>query len=190
MPVMRASRPDDKQKIGDLLYEKLKDEHGKLAGDLFSLCDSRLTLSAPPLSPIKLLGVLRAGKIVGMLLEGLPHEGLALLCEDPDELKKLVALASPMLEIQRLELSLSEPTPEGLKLLELLGRVLARTCTDTSPHRANACWSLADLSMEPPWRVEVGKRQRLLEVNRVSALTNTRYCFHELASAASTHSIY
>jgi hypothetical protein len=64
MPVMRASRPSDKQKIGDTLYERLKGEHGKLAG-----------------------------KIVGMLLEGRAHEQLLFLCESPDDLAQTVAEA-------------------------------------------------------------------------------------------------
>ena len=64
MPVMRASRPSAKQKIGDTLYERLKGEHGKLAG-----------------------------KIVGILLEGLAREQLLFLCESPDDLAQMVAEA-------------------------------------------------------------------------------------------------
>ena len=69
MPVMRASRPSAKQKVGDTLYEQLKGVHGKLAG-----------------------------KIVGMLLEGLPHEQLHFLCASPDDLATTVAKAVPLLE--------------------------------------------------------------------------------------------
>jgi hypothetical protein len=92
MPVMRASRPESKQKIGDVLYEQLKCEHGKLAG-----------------------------KLVGMLLEGLPHERLATLCHEPAALKELVSQAAPLLEIQRQELA-SQPdvTADGIELLVLL----------------------------------------------------------------------
>lgn len=92
MPVMRASRPESKQKIGDVLYEQLKCEHGTLAG-----------------------------KLVGMLLEGLPHERLATLCHEPAALQELVSQAAPLLEIQRQELA-SQPvvTADGIELLVLL----------------------------------------------------------------------
>ena len=91
MPVMRASRPESKQRIGDLLYEQLKTKHGKLAG-----------------------------KVVGMLLEGLSHEGLASICKDPVALDQLVVKTAPLLEIQRLDLADKNVTDDGLQLLALL----------------------------------------------------------------------
>lgn len=97
-----------------------------------------------------------------MLLESLPHERLACLCEDATELKELVDMASSMLEIQRLELACKDVTPSSLKLLELLEEVLTQPADPKSPHRANACWSLADISMEAPWRIQVGQRTELL----------------------------
>ena len=66
---------DGKQKIGDQLFELLKLEHGKLAG-----------------------------KIVGMLLEGLPNERLSRLVHSPQELSSLVTSAVLLLQIQNLEL--------------------------------------------------------------------------------------
>jgi hypothetical protein len=49
-----------------------------------------------------------------------------------------------------------------LNLIDMQEKILART-TDTSPHRANACWSLADLAMEPTWREVLGTHKELLE---------------------------
>ena len=49
-----------------------------------------------------------------------------------------------------------------LNLIDMQEKILART-TDTSPHRANACWSLADLAMEPTWRELLGTHKELLE---------------------------
>ena len=176
MPVMRASRPESKQKVGDALYEQLKAEHGKLAG-----------------------------KLVGMLLEGLPHERLIALVHEPAALEELVSMAAPMLEIQRQELaSNAAVTADGLELLAKLvllasdaapppdsappslevssisdlcafpaltargvcsmqEEVLQRAEEDTSPHRANACWSIADLAMESAWRAQIGQRKALLQ---------------------------
>ena len=37
----------------------------------------------------------------------------------------------------------------------------ART-RSTSPHRANACWALADIAMEPAWRQAIGKHEEIL----------------------------
>ena len=82
-----------------------------------------------------------SGKIVGMLLEGLPHERLECLCADATELKELVDLASPLLEIQRLELASQDVTPASLQLLERLELVLAQPADAKSPQRANVICS-------------------------------------------------
>ena len=34
----------------------------------------------------------------------------------------------------------------------------------TSPHRANACWALADIAMEPAWRQAIGKHEEAAEM--------------------------
>jgi hypothetical protein len=71
----------------------------------------------------------RAGKIVGMLLEGVPYKTLAMLCDKDStvELNKLVDLASPMLEIQRLELASMDVTQEeGLLHLNPIVRISLR----------------------------------------------------------------
>jgi len=78
-----------------------------------------------------------------MLLEGLPHERLACLCEDATELKELVDLASPLLEIQRLEIASQDVTPTSLRLLERLELVLAHPADAKSPQRANVIYSQA-----------------------------------------------
>jgi hypothetical protein len=105
MPVMRASRPSAKQKIGDTLYERLKGEHGKLAG-----------------------------KIVGMLLEGLAHEQLLFLCESPDDLAQTVAEAVPLLEIQRRDLLLTsrEPRKPSEQISGIQRHLLLTSCEKPS----------------------------------------------------------
>jgi len=75
-----------------------------------------------------------------MLLEGLPHERLACLCEDTTELKELVDMASPLLEIQRLEIASQDVTPTSLRL-ERLELVLAQLADAKSPQRANVIYS-------------------------------------------------
>ncbi len=71
----------------------------------------------------------RSGKIVGMLLEGVPYKTLAMLCDTDStvELNELLDLASPMLKIQRLELASRDVTQEeGLLLLNPIVRIFLR----------------------------------------------------------------
>ena len=71
----------------------------------------------------------RAGKIVGMLLEGSPYKTLTMLCNTDStvELNQLVDAAWPMLEIQRLELASRDVTrEEGLLLLNPIVRNFLR----------------------------------------------------------------
>ena len=119
------------------------------------------------------------------------------------ELKALVATVSKFLEIQRLGLAsidvLSErelsqldflvATAVSCLLMLLLAFPLAyfhpvSTFTKSllqeetilhasSPHRANACWALADISMEAAWRAEVFVRRFLSFHDRQNRLLFT-----------------